>query len=498
MNILIDKMKETIISVLPVTLLVLLLHFTLTPMPTDTLWRFLLGALFIILGLAVFLLGVDIAIAPVGQAIGGYVTRKKSLAVLMAAGLILGFAINIAEPDLLVLAKQIALATAEKLGVMQLLVVVSLGVGIMLAMGLLRIVYQVPLKNVLLVAYGVVLVLAVLVPNDFLGIAFDSGGATTGSMTVPFILALGMGVASSTHGRTRDEDAFGLTAIASTGPMLAVMTMALISGLDGLAGKGGAEEAASEGILAPFVTTLLHTAQEVLIAILPLIIITLLMQRFALHLGKRSFYRIMVGFVYTYVGFIFFLTGVNAGFMDAGNWIGRCLAITPLWLNMIVAAVIGLVVILAEPSVHVLTEQIEDITAGAIKKNSILVAFALGVSLAIVLSVVRLRVPSIQLWAILLIGYALAIVLSRFTPPLFVGIAFDSGGVASGPMTATFVLAFAQGVAVATNGSAGLIDAFGVIALVALTPLITLQLFGLYYEHKRHVYEKEHTKEEVR
>lgn len=485
MTVAFHKLKETLVSVLPVTLLVLLLHFTLVPLPYDTLGRFLLGALFIILGLAVFLLGVDIAIAPVGQAIGGYVTRKKSLAILLAAGLVLGFAINIAEPDLLVLAKEIATATAGTLSVMQILVVVSLGVGTMLAVGLLRMVYQIPLKNVLLVAYAVVLVLAALTPRDFLGIAFDAGGATTGSMTVPFILALGLGVASSTHGKSRDEDAFGLTAVASTGPMLAVMTMALLSGLGGVTNGGASESAATAGILMPFVNTFLHTAQEVLTAILPLIIITLLMQRFALHLGKRTFYRIMIGFVYTYIGFVFFLTGVNAGFMEAGRMLGKAFATMPLWLNLAVAAVIGMVVILAEPSVHVLTEQIEDITAGAIHKNSILVAFALGVSLAIVLSVLRLRVPSLQLWAILLAGYLVALVLSRFTPPLFVGIAFDSGGVASGPMTATFVLAFAQGIATRLHGAAGLVDAFGVIALVALTPLITLQLFGLLYERKR-------------
>lgn len=476
---------------MPVTILVVLLHIFLTPLEGDVFERFLLGAVFIILGLTVFLIGVEIAISPVGNAIGNFVVRRESLFILVAAGVVLGFSINIAEPDLLVLAKQIATATGETLGVAPVLVVVSLGVGIMLAVGLLRIVFQIPLKNFLFIIYAIILVLSYLAPNNFLGIAFDAGGATTGSMTVPFILALGLGV-SSVSSKKSEEDAFGLTAIASGGPMLAVMIMALASGLTDIVGDSDAVEETTTGIFLPFLETASHIAREVFIAILPLVVITILAQHFALKLPKRSFRHICVGFVYTYLGFVLFLTGVNAGFMEAGTVIGMTLAHAPLITNVLVGAVIGLVVILAEPSVHVLTEQIEEISGGTIHKNSILVSFAIGVSLAIVMSVLRLRITDMQLWHLLLVGYLIAIILSRFTPPLFVGIAFDSGGVASGPMTATFVLAFAQGIAAESSGSASVLDAFGVIAMVALTPLITLQIFGLIYERKRRrLYEQE-------
>lgn len=499
MNQMLTKFEETVFSVLPVTILVLFLHFFVAPLEQPILWRFLLGAVVIILGLSIFLLGIDIAIQPVGVAIGSYLTRHKSLFLLLAGGMVLGFFINIAEPDLLVLAKQINDATGGLLSVSRILVVVSVGIGLMLALGLLRIILQVPLKNLLLVIYGVVFLLACLTPKSFYGIAFDAGGATTGSMTVPFILALGAGV-SAIH-RTKhgdDEDAFGLTAVASGGPMIAIMIMALLSGLENISGQTASNAAMETGIFLPFLHVAAHIAKEVLLAISPLIVISIVAQFIALKLPRRAFRRMLKGFVYTYIGFVFFLTGVNAGFMDAGKGLGYALAEMPLWLNLLVAGIIGLAVILAEPSVHVLTTQVEELTNGAIKKSAILIAFAVGVSMAITLSVLRLRVESMELWIFLLVGYLLAIILSRFTPSLFVGIAFDSGGVASGPMTATFVLSFAQGIALRIYGDSGLIEAFGVIALVALTPLITLQLFGIFYEYKRKkIYQATHPEEDA-
>lgn len=500
MNQMISKFEETIFAVLPVTLMVIFLHFFVAPLETPILWRFVIGSVVIIVGLSIFLLGVELAIQPVGNAIGTYLTKRKSLLILLAGGMTLGFFINIAEPDLLVLAKQINDATGGILTVPHILIVVSIGIGLMLAMGLLRIIMQVPLKNVLFMIYGLIFILACFTPKSFYGIAFDAGGATTGSMTVPFILALGAGV-SAIH-RTKggnDEDAFGLTAIASGGPMIAIMLMALISGLTNISGDTSSAPLVEAGIWLPFMHSAVHVAKEVLLAISPLIIISLVANKTALHLPRRTFKRMLKGFFYTYVGFVLFLTGVNAGFMAAGKDLGYALGGMPLWLNLVVAAVIGCVVILAEPSVHVLTKQIEEMTNGAIKKNAILVAFAIGVSMAITLSVLRLRVDGMALWVFLLVGYILAILLSRFTPSLFVGIAFDSGGVASGPMTATFVLSFAQGIALHVYGDGGLIEAFGVIALVALTPLITLQLFGIFYEHKRKkAYQRSHSEEEAK
>lgn len=478
-----DKFKETVISVCPVVILVLVLHVLVAPLALPVLERFLLGAVLVIVGLTVFLIGVEIAISPLGNAIGSMLARRRSLSLLLAGGLVLGFVTSVAEPDLAVLAGQIQEATGGALSAVSILLVVAAGIGVMLALALARIVFQVSLRNVLLVIYLLIGGLCLAVPQDFLGIAFDAGGATTGSMTVPFVLALGMGVSAAGTGTKSEEDSFGLIGIASGGPMIALLSMALALGLDKVQGAGGASEGLNEAIWAPFAEELAHEAGSVLVALAPLFIITFILQRTSLHLGRRAFSRILKGFVYTWLGFVVFMAGVNAGFMDAGRDLGTALAGRSLALNLLVGAVIGCVVILAEPSVHVLTTQISDITSGAIRSRAVLVSFAAGVSAALVLSVLRLRLGW-PLWILLAVGYGLVLVLSRFTPALFVGIAFDSGGVASGPMTATFVLAFAQGIAEACGASA--VEAFGVIALVALTPLISLQIFGLIYAHLLH------------
>lgn len=497
-TVLFDKFKDTVLSVLPITILVILLNFTIAPIGALTLIRFVIGSVFIILGLSVFLLGVDLSIQPVGNTLGAALVRRKNLPLLIIAGFLVGFFINVAEPDLFVLASQIEEVTGGLLSTEQILVVVSIGIGIMIAIGLVRVIFQIPLRNMLIGIYLVVLVLAIWAPNSFLGIAFDSGGATTGSMTVPFILALGLGISSVHGGKEGEEDSFGLTGVASGGPMIAVLSMALISGLGGLtAGEELVEEVVDVTYFGPFLHEFPIIAMDVGMAIAPLFIITLIAQRFLMHMPRRAFRRVVIGFVYTYLGFVFFLTGVNAGFMNAGQILGETVAALPDAITILVGALIGLLVILAEPSVHVLTAQIEDITGGTIGKKAILIALALGVSTAIALSVFRIITPGVELWYLLLGGYGLALLLSRFTPTLFVGIGFDSGGVASGPMTATFVLAFAQGVAVYVGGSMGILDAFGVIALVALTPLIALQIFGLLYQWQERRQTTEETSDEA-
>lgn len=482
MGILLAKFKETLLSVVPVMTLVILLHLTVLPLPMDSFWRFIIGSMAIILGLTIFLFGVDIAISPVGSGIGSALARKKSLTLLVLAGFVLGFFINIAEPDLFVLAEQISSATKSMLSTYEILVVVSLGIGFMVAIGLLRIVFQVQLRLMLFVIYGIILILSILAPNDFLGIAFDSGGATTGSMTVPFILAIGLGVSSVHGGKRGEEDAFGLVSIASGGPMLAVLIMVLARKITGLSTEGGYISASTEGIISPFLHEIGSVAFEVALAISPLIVLSILAQVFLLKFSKRTFSRILKGFVYTYLGFVLFLTGVTVGFMEAGQILGMAISEKPLAFVLLIAFLIGLLVILAEPSVHILTMQIEDITGGAIKRRLILIALALGVSLAILLSVWRLYLPWLELWHLLLVLYLVALALTLKAPALFTGIAFDSGGVASGPMTATFVLSFVQGIAISQTGD--VIVAFGTIAMVALTPLITLQLLGIIYDRK--------------
>lgn len=490
MNILKQKLKDVVLAIIPITLIVLILNFTIAPIGTDLISRFIIGAIFIIFGLGLFLFGADLAITPIGHHMGSAVTKKKNLTILIISGLALGFLINVAEPDLLVLARQVSQVTSGAISQWKLVIVVSIGIGIMVTIGLLRIVFRISLNKILTILYGLIFLLVIISPNSFLGIAFDSGGATTGSMTVPFILALGLGVASTQGGKKSEEDSFGLVGIASTGPMLAVLTMSIFSGIDKLTGNLPVVAENTRSVFYPFLHEIPKIIMEVTFALIPLTILFLIFQVTIIKLHKKQLVKILKGLVYTFIGFVLFLTGVNAGFMEAGTAIGYAVATHGNNLITIITGfILGFTVIYAEPAVYVLNEQIEDVTSGHIKKKIILNTLAIGVATAVSLSMVRILVPALQLWHLIIPGYFIAVILSHFTPKIFVGIAFDSGGVASGPMTATFILAFAQGVAEATPGADVLMDAFGVVAMVALTPLIAIQILGLLYEHKASIKE---------
>ncbi len=304
-------------------------------------------------------------------------------------------------------------------------------------------------------------------------------------MTVPFILALGIGVSSTQGGKASEEDSFGLVGVASTGPMIAVLIMSLLSGIKSLSGALPYNTSSTTGVIIPFIKQIPTLAIEVILALIPLIVMFLIFQIIFFKLTKRQLKKIFKGLLYTFIGFVLFLTGVNAGFMEAGSAIGYVAAsLDNNWIVIPIGFILGFAVIFAEPAVYVLNEQIEDVTSGHIKKKVILYTLSIGVAVAVALSMIRILVPGIKLWHYIVPGYFIAIILSYFAPKIFVGIAFDSGGVASGPMTATFILAFAQGVAEAVEGADVLMDAFGVIAMVALTPLIAIQILGLVYARK--------------
>ena len=485
MNVLLDKLREVIFAVLPITIIVLILNFTVAPIGANLVWRFLIGAIFIIFGLSIFLFGADIGVQPIGTLMGSSLTKKKNIWILICFGFILGFIITIAEPDLQVLARQVSSVTSGGIDMITLLIVVSVGVGVLVVIGLLRIVFNIALSKLLTIIYGVILILSIFSSPAFLGIAFDAGGATTGSMTVPFILALGLGVSSVKGGKTAEEDSFGLVGLASAGPIIAVITMGILSKVEVLNGSLGLDPVANNGILAPFIREFPIILRDVTITFIPFLMMFIIFQILFFRLPKKRLNRILKGLIYTFIGLVLFLTGVNAGFMEAGTAIGYAAATSAHnWIVIPIGFLLGFTVIFAEPAVYVLNEQVEDVTSGHIKKKIILYTLSIGVATAVTLSMIKIMVPSIQLWYYLLPGYIIAVVLSHFTPKIFVGIAFDSGGVASGPMTATFILAFAQGVAEAIEGANVLMDAFGVIAMVALTPLIAIQLLGLVYERK--------------
>lgn len=483
---LIKNFKEVTLSVLPLTLIVLTLNFTIAPIDINLVYRFIIGAIFIILGLGIFLFGANIGIQPIGSLMGSAITKKRNIKLMILYGFILGFLITIAEPDLLVLAEQINSVTSGEISKLALLIIVSIGVGVLLVVGLIRITLDISLSKILTIIYSLILLLALFTSSEFLAISFDSGGATTGSMTVPFILAIGLGVSSIKGGKASEEDSFGLVGIASTGPIISVLIMSIVFKTSSLEGSLGYEiNTISNGILSPYIKELPKIALEITIALLPLILIFLYFQKTFLKLPKKSFKRILKGVVYTFFGLVLFLTGVNAGFMEAGSAIGYSVAsLENNWVLIPIGFILGFTVIFAEPAVYVLNEQVENVTSGHIKKKVILYTLSIGVAFAVALSMIRIIVPWINLWYYLLPGYILALIMSYFVPKIFVGIAFDSGGVASGPMTATFILAFAQGAAEAIDGANVLIDGFGIIALIALIPLIAIQALGIIYKHK--------------
>ncbi|MFA5576576.1 MAG: DUF1538 domain-containing protein [Tissierellaceae bacterium] len=483
MNILLSKLKDISLSVFPITLLVIILNFTLIPVETGVLIRFILGAILVIIGLGIFLFGAHLGIGPIGNLMGETIAKTNNPLLVGILGFILGFFISVAEPDLQILANEVNIASGGLISNVTILIVVSIGVGIMVAIGLLRIVYEKPLNKLFTIVYFIIFLLGLKAMEEFLAISVDASGATTGAMTTPFILALGYGVSQLKGGKTSEEDSFGLVGLASAGPIFAVMMLNIIKGINNVQGEVEAF-VVNTGILGPYIRIFPRFLKESVLTLLPLFILFLIFDKTRFKLNKRSRGIILKGLLYTYIGLTLFLVGVNAGFMEVGRIMGEGLANYHPWLLPIVGFALGMVVVLAEPAVYVLTEQVEEVTAGHIKRKIILMALSIGIAFAVSMSMLRIMIPSLKLWHFLLPGFALGAYLSYRVPPIFVGIAYDSGGVASGPMTATFVLAFAQGAAGAIPTANVMIDGFGVIAMVAMTPIVAIQLLGLIFKRK--------------
>ncbi|NLV21679.1 MAG: DUF1538 domain-containing protein [Syntrophomonadaceae bacterium] len=484
MSVIISKLIEVLYSVLPITAIVVFLNFTLTPIDTPLLMRFVFGAVLIIIGLTVFLLGVDIGITPIGNMMGSAIVRSNKIVIVVIAGLLLGFFISIAEPGLHILAGQVDAVTSGLIAKRNIVVVVSIGIAMLLSVGLARIVYNFPLYKALTVLYGIIFALALFSSPEFIAIAFDASGATTGALMIPFILALARGVSQlKKDSKSSEEDSFGLLAIVCTGPIISIMIMSILAKTDKITGALPATETLSTSIITPFLLNLPFIAGEIVIALAPILIIFLVFQKTAFKLTRPALRRVLFGILFTFIGLVLFLLGVNTGFMEVGSIVGyKMAAIDNHWYVILAGFIIGMVTILAEPTVNVLTHQIEEVTSGYVNRKAVMVALALGVALAVTLSIIRILIPQIQLWHYLLPGYFFAVAMTYFIPKLFVGMAFDSGGVSSGPMTATFILAFTQGVAEAIEGANVLLDGFGVIATVTMMPLIAVQILGFIFK----------------
>jgi len=464
------------VSVLPIVMIVMILCLTITPVPTDQMLSFLLGAVLVVVGMGLFSVGADTAMTPIGSRIGTTLTKSRKLGLILLVSFLLGIAITIAEPDLQVLAE-----TVPHIDGGVLLITVGVGVGFFLALSMLRILLGIRLRWLLLFFYAVVFLLAAFTDPNFLGVAFDSGGVTTGPMTVPFILALGVGVANIRSDGNAEADSFGLVALCSIGPILAVLILGFFYESDSASAAATVQSWADTGALG---RSYLHAIPEYMLemakALAPIVGIFLLFQIFAFRLSARNFWKITAGIVYTYAGLVLFLTGVNVGFSSLGTVLG--VALTQGWTRVLLiplAMVLGWFIISAEPAVLVLEKQIEEVSAGAIPGVAIRRSLSVGIALAMGFAMLRVVTGLSILW-FLIPGYALALLLSFFVPDIYTAIAFDSGGVASGPMTATFMLQLVMGVSGALGGNV-LQDAFGLVAMVAMMPLITIQIMGVIY-----------------
>lgn len=476
------KLQESAVSVVPVMLIVVLLHYTLAPLGEGGLARFLAGGVLLILGLTIFLLGADLGMVPFGQRVGSALTRKRSLFLILIASFAIGFAVTIAEPDVQVLAGQVHNVN-QAVDKSKLLFMIAAGVGLFLVVGMLRVVFRISLRMVLAAFYALLFLLCAFIDPGFVGIAFDAGGATTGPVTVPFIMALGIGVASAMKKKEGGDSSFGLVGLASIGPVMAVAMLGFLfrSGEQGLAAKKAA--APIYPLVEHFLHRVPHTMQEIALALFPILAIFFVFQVTLLKLPAQQTRRIILGMVYAFIGLVIFMVGVNGGFSPAGRALGIALGQGGSGWGLIpVGFVLGAVVVCAEPAVWVLTEQVEEVSGGYIPRRIMLVALCLSVAVAVVLGMLRV-VSGLSIWYVLIPGYALALGLTLFCPPLFTAIAFDSGGVASGPMSATFVLSLTLGASAALGGNPAT-DAFGMIAMIAMAPLITIQLLGLLFRAK--------------
>ena len=472
-----SKIWEALLSALPITAIVYFLAMTpLFNLNRTELITFTIGAVLLVLGIGMFNLGADLAMTPMGTHVGAGLSRQRKLGLLLAVCFVLGMLITIAEPDLQVLATQVSAVMNGTV----LIYAVGAGVGAFLLVAILRIVFRRTLSNILMLFYMLLfalsLMLAVNENLNLLPLAFDSGGVTTGPITVPFIMALGVGISSVLGDKRSQENSFGLVALCSVGPILAVLVLGIFS-TNNLTYEVP-DYTVSNDILGSFLHTAGHTLKEVGIALGLIVVFFLICQFIFLKLPKKRLKKIALGVVFTYIGLVMFLTGVNVGFMPVGYKLGEQLAQGSEWFLVAFGLVTGVLVVLAEPAIHVLNKQVEDVTGGVVTRKAMITGLCIGVGASIALSMIRI-IFDFSLVYYIIPGYFISLALSLFVPPVYTAIAFDSGGVASGPMTSGFILPLAIGACVGLQGGdAVLRDAFGVVALVAMTPLITIQLLG--------------------
>ena len=474
-SVFIEKLKESVASVLPIVLIVALLASFWVPLQTDLMLAYLIGAAFLIVGMALFTVGSEISMTQIGSHLGATLTKSRNAILILAVSFLLGVAITMSEPDLQVLAQNVPAIDTTILTV-----VVAVGVGVFLAMSMARILYKISLRWLLVGFYGLIFVLALLASRDFIAVAFDSGGVTTGPMTVPFIMALGVGVASIRSDAKAKEDSFGLIGLCSVGPVLVVLILGFIyhAGSEGSVTMSPVSYPDTVALGNGYLNAIPDQLEEVAAALLPIAAFFFIFQVVSLRLKPRPFFRILIGLIMTLAGLMLFLTGVNVGFSPLGFMLGQQIAKSEYqYLLIPLGAVMGWFIINAEPAVHVLNKQVKELSAGAISAWAMGLSLSIGVAAAMGLSMLRALTGISILWFIVP-GYLISLALAFLVPSTFTAIAFDSGGVASGPLTAAFMLPFAMGTVQALGGNV-MTDAFGLVSMVAMMPLITVQIMGV-------------------
>lgn len=474
------SLKESLVSVLPVAIIVLVLSVTCASLDTGVLVLFIFGTILLILGMSFFTVGSGMSMEPLGDGIGKSLNKRKRIIFPLVICFVLGFLITVSEPDLQVLAEQVPTIPNAML-----INCVGIGVGVFLSITLIRNRKNVELRKLLWVFYILIIALSFFAPDEFIPTAFDSGGVTTGPITVPFIMALGAGLASSKKGKLTGEHSFGLVALCSIGPILSVLLLSIFYKPQPTTTVYEiAEIFTTTQAFEQFTHALPIYSLEVAIAFVPLVLLFVIFQLITRRYHIHNIFKMSVGFIYTYIGLVLFLTGANVGFMPAGRLIGAKIAESDFrYLLIPIGMLMGYFVVSAEPAVHSLKRQVSEITKGAISQKSVAIALSVGVSVSVGISMLRV-LTGIPIIPFLIVGYVISLIISFFVPHIYTGIAFDSGGVASGPMTSTFMLPFAMGACDALGGNV-MMDAFGIVAMIAMAPLITIQILGLHERSKR-------------
>lgn len=477
-----EKIYESLASVLPITAIVLILSISIAPVEPGTLVLFLFGALLLVIGMGIFTLGADLAMTPMGEGMGIEMSKSKKVIYPIIISFIFGVIVTMAEPDLQVLAEQV-----PAIPNMVLILAVAGGVGLFMMLAVARVFFRISLNVLLIGFYALVFLIACFAPSTFIPVSFDSGGVTTGPITVPFIMALGVGLATLRSDKNSQEDSFGMVALCSIGPVLAVLILGIFYRPDSAVYEMTeiAKIATTREAALQFIHAFPAYFEEVAVAVLPISAMFVLFQFCTRRFKKRHILKITGGLIYTYIGLVLFLTGVNVGFMPMGQFLGAAIGgSTRNYLLVPIGMLMGYFIVAAEPAVHVLNKQVEEVSSGAISAGSMQKALSIGVAVSVGIALLRI-LTGIPIMYFLVPGYFISLLFTFFVPKIYTGIAFDSGGVASGPMTATFLLPFAMGACTAVGGNI-LTDAFGIVAMVAMTPLITIQSLGLASEVKKH------------